>query len=252
MIFYFTGTGNSLDISNRLAERLDDRAVSIADEIGGPCSYRLEEGETVGIVSPIYFYGLPTIVEDFIGRMSFDREPSMYLVLSFGTYPAQALARAERLLSSKGFRLSARLCVRMPENYVMLFDPPDEREAGRILSSAYAEIEEFASAMASGRPVDMVTDENIWHRTVGALARPIYVHGRRTGRFYADTRCTGCGTCARICPSRAIEMVDRIPTWTKDRCIRCNACLNRCPMGALQFGRGTKGRGRYVNPNVRL
>ncbi len=252
MIFYFTATGNGLDISNRLAHSLDDDIHNIVDELKGDCVYSIREDERIIIVSPTYFYGLPTIVEEFIRRMSFDNRPRLYLVLSFGTIPGQAMARAEKLLSKHGCALSGKLTVRMPENYILMFDPPSENEIKSILSSAYDTLDRFSSAVQKDDVVDMTIPPTFGQKLTGLFARPMYEHGRGTGRFYVDRTCTGCGRCTRICPSEAIELIDRIPTWTKSRCIRCCACINRCPFKALQFGHSTRKRGRYVNPNVEL
>ena len=248
MIFYFSATGNGLDISNRLAHSFGDEIRNIADEVETDCSYDIDEGERIGIVSPTYFYGLPLIVEDFIRKMSFSRTPYLYMVLSFGTTPGQAMSRAEKLFSGCGYNLNGKLTVQMPENYVLMFDPPSEAEIRSILSSAYERVEAFAFLVKEGMDVDMSILPSVFQRITGIIARPMYVHGRGTGRFYAGTTCTRCGKCARVCPSHAIEMVDNIPTWTKSRCIRCCACINRCPTGALQFGRSTRKRERYVNP----
>ena len=248
MIFYFSATGNGLDISNRLAQSLNDAVYNIVDELKGDCSYHIEDGERIGVISPTYFYGLPTIVEEFISKMRFDNNPYLYLVLSFGTTPGQAMDRAEKLLSRYGFSLNSKLTVRMPENYILMFDPPTEQEAKRILSSAYGTLEEFSSFVKEKKNADMSISPSFFQRMTGVFARPMYVHGRGTGRFYVDRTCTGCGKCVRNCPSQAIELIDRIPTWTKSKCIRCCACINRCPFKALQFGRSTRKRERYVNP----
>ena len=252
MIFYFSATGNGLDISNRLAQSLGDSIRDIVDEIGTDCSYEFGEDERVGIVSPVHFYGLPLIVEDFIRKMRFSRVPYLYLVLSFGTTPGQAMERAEKLLSECGHTLNGRFMVRMPENYVLMFDPPGDAEVRRILSSASRKVEEFASAVTEGEDVDMSIPPTFFQRMTGIIARPMYIHGRGTGRFYAGTTCTRCGKCVKVCPSHAIELVDNISTWTSSRCLRCCACINRCPSKALQFGRSTGKRGRYVNPNVKF
>ncbi|MBO4552315.1 MAG: EFR1 family ferrodoxin [Candidatus Methanomethylophilaceae archaeon] len=250
MIFYFSATGNCLDAANRLAGSFGDKVLDIVEELKGGCNYHLEEGEKVGIVSPVHFYGLPMIVEDFIGRMRFDRTPYLYLVLTYGTTPGQAMQRAERVLAKSGYGLDSKLGVKMPENYVLMFDPPNDTEAKRILGAAYDRISVFADSVRDGKAVDMTDPVGVLDRITGIIARPMYDHGRGTGRFYVDTICTGCGKCVRVCPSKAIELIDRIPTWTKSKCLRCCACINRCPFKALQFGRSTKKRGRYVNPNV--
>ena len=41
--------------------------------------------------------------------------------------------------------------------------------------------------------------------------------------------CTGCGTCAMACPTRALEMIEGRPTHNKDRCVNCGACSTHCP-----------------------
>lgn len=46
--------------------------------------------------------------------------------------------------------------------------------------------------------------------------------------------CTGCETCAQLCPVNAIEMLENDegffePFVNQDKCINCGACLKRCP-----------------------
>ncbi|MDR0900656.1 MAG: coenzyme F420 hydrogenase subunit gamma [Methanobrevibacter sp.] len=41
--------------------------------------------------------------------------------------------------------------------------------------------------------------------------------------------CTGCGTCAMACQTRAIKMLEGRPEVNKDRCIKCGVCNTHCP-----------------------
>ena len=43
-------------------------------------------------------------------------------------------------------------------------------------------------------------------------------------------------------------MTDGRPVWTKNKCLKCCGCINRCPVSAIQYGKRTASRGRYVNP----
>ena len=50
--------------------------------------------------------------------------------------------------------------------------------------------------------------------------------------------CTGCGTCSRICPKKAITMETGVPTIDRKQCIRCFCCQEFCPVGAMRVHRG--------------
>ncbi|GAH26880.1 unnamed protein product [marine sediment metagenome] len=48
--------------------------------------------------------------------------------------------------------------------------------------------------------------------------------------FYADSKCTGCGICEKVCLSQKIKMINKKPVWQKNvKCYLCYACLNYCP-----------------------
>ena len=56
MIFYFTGTGNSLYAAQKLADG-GEEIVSIVEALRSKTfHYTLKEGEKLGFVFPVYFY----------------------------------------------------------------------------------------------------------------------------------------------------------------------------------------------------
>jgi flavodoxin len=65
MIFYFSGTGNSLQVAKSVAEHNKEKLISIAAAInsnGGCYEYNLEDNEMIGFVYPIYAWAPPKIV----------------------------------------------------------------------------------------------------------------------------------------------------------------------------------------------
>jgi flavodoxin len=65
MIFYFSGTGNSLWVAKKLAELQDDQILFIPklmEEKRGPFSFTLKQDEMLGFVFPVYAWAPPKIV----------------------------------------------------------------------------------------------------------------------------------------------------------------------------------------------
>jgi ferredoxin len=44
-------------------------------------------------------------------------------------------------------------------------------------------------------------------------------------------KCTLCGACADVCPTKAITVSDKVET-AKEKCTACSACVKACPTGA--------------------
>ena len=65
MVFYFTGTGNSLYI----AKQIEEKPVSIPQIMKG--SHLDFTADQIGIVAPVYGHEVPPMVKDFLKKSSF-------------------------------------------------------------------------------------------------------------------------------------------------------------------------------------
>lgn len=51
--------------------------------------------------------------------------------------------------------------------------------------------------------------------------------------YVDDKRCSGCGECLSVCPTRAIELEDGVACIDQTKCQACEACLDVCPQNAI-------------------
>jgi ferredoxin len=248
MLFYFSGTGNSLYAATKLLEDTDEELINIAETVNSRhFSYELSSpDEKVGFVFPVYFYGLPSIVSWFISKLEFTNySPGYtYAVITCGNSISGADQMLRDKLTKSGHSLDVVYTLKMPDNYVIAYELPNKMEQLEILSNAELELKKIKKLIQINNTDGYSSGSK--EQLISSAAYSFYLHGRKTKKFYADETCTGCGLCATRCASTAIEIVDGKPTWVKDRCILCLGCMNRC--SSIQYGKATVGRARYVHP----
>lgn len=254
MIFYFSGTGNSLYVAQRLHENECGELIDIADARNKKSfKYKVTGQEKIGFVFPVYFLGLPTVVSKFIDQLIIesDEKPFIYTVITCGGSLGNADKMLAKRLKQRNLQLNSAFSIQMPSNYVMMYDVPAREEQNLTLQSAEKQIDKIVGLLKVNEKGDFVSHRGYLAPMTPLLYR-IYGIYRNTKKFYATDACTSCGLCEEICPSRVIQLTSGKPEWTKEKCSHCSACINRCPAKEIQYGDSTKNRGRYVNPNVKF
>ncbi len=51
--------------------------------------------------------------------------------------------------------------------------------------------------------------------------------------YVNEALCKGCGVCAEVCTTGAIQIINGLARIAQDVCRECDACLSACPHGAL-------------------
>jgi ferredoxin len=253
-IYYFTGTGNSLAAAERIAAVLGGcELVPIALLQNTPGDI-VPAADRVGIVCPVYDAGLPRIVAEFVGRLDLSRASYSFGIVTLGGTGVSALHQLNGIVSGKsGKKLDAAWIVKMPGNFppIAKIAPPEKQQ--EILQSAYARLAEIAGLIGNGAMVSP------GFSPVSSLMRSLVyppffrnVHGMDKA-FSVTDACTSCGTCAKVCPVENIVMLHDRPSWLH-HCELCCACLHFCPPEAIQLNVffGSKGRGRYRHPDVKV
>ena len=247
MILYFSATGNCKYVATRLMQAAEQEMLYIADCVKEN-RYDFAD-ETIGIISPTYDWGLPSIVKEFLEKASF-QTGYLYFIATYGTTPGATGYMANK--SIQGREIDAYYSVRMADTWTPIFDLSTPEKVAKYTKNTEAEIDaviQVISERHTNRHMSPHTPAFIteW------IVEPIYNNKvRRTSHFRVEDTCIGCGLCAKKCPVQAIEMRDKKPVWVKDKCVMCLGCLHRCPKFAIQYEDKTKTHGQYTNPNVKV
>lgn len=250
MIFYFSGTGNSLHVAEEVAKSQGELPISIARELDqGTLSYHLKKNELLGFVYPIYAWGPPKIVLDFIRKIKIQCEdPYVFSICTCGGNEGNATHVLQKALHSKRLMLDSAFSLVMPGNYIIGDDVRSNDKIAEILKRAEERLKAIITVIETRQSsvFQLIPGSKSFMHT--AVINPLFNwFGRSTKNFYATDACTRCGLCEKICPVHCIAVKEK-PIWSKD-CTQCLACINRCPAKAIQYGAHTADRGRYVYPN---
>ena len=245
MIFYFSGTGNSKHIADKIADSTGERLVSISESIIEENeTYKIGENESIGFIFPVYWYCMPTIVEKFIEQLKLSgyQKQYVYAITTYGIAAGNVMDRLTLILNNKQIQLNGIFGVKMVDNYVVGYNIISIDKQRIILDNAEVEIDKIRSMIESR--------DNIEYIKKGAIAfvTPItgyaYRKTNHTKKFFVTQECNGCKQCERSCPCNAIHMVDGKPIWAGE-CTFCLKCIHGCKQSAIQYGKFTEKRDRY-------
>lgn len=254
MIFYFTATNNCKYVGTRISKELKEEVIPIVECIEkNEFSFKLNSKETVGVVSPTYCWGLPSIVKEFLQKVKFQnvKKDNYFLFLTtYGTTTGQIGKFADDCVKSKGIKFAGKYSVKMPDVWTPTYDLSDPIKVQKINEQAEIEITEVIEKIKKKTSGNFMKDKvPLLPSKMGKL---IYEKDRKTKNFHVEDSCISCGRCMKKCPVHAIVIKDGKPVWVKEKCIMCLRCLHHCPTFAIQYGNNTKKHGQYVNPYVKL
>ncbi|MCL2416412.1 MAG: EFR1 family ferrodoxin [Bacteroidales bacterium] len=234
-IDYYTGTGGSQLIAERLAEKLKtENNTVIVNRI-----YRADtkEPKTLDVdyyvlIFPVHGFNPPKPIFEWAKHLTANGcKTAIISVAGAGNALTNTACRykTRKLLKKVGFDIIYQDMVRMPNSWKNV---PERLKYTRLLSKLPTKIEKIAKAIATekrGRKLIYWFDY-----LLTALGRTTQnsTHKFGSGINVLDS-CTSCGLCAKNCCSSNIQMETNLPKFG-NQCDMCLGCVYNCPQRALQ------------------
>jgi len=231
IIYYFSGTGNSLRTAIRIAERIGG-----AEIISVRCNAEnvpAENADVIGFVCPAYEWDIPGTMRQFAEKLKLNPNAYIFMIVTYIAIHGKSFETMENILSMKKAHLNYGAVLRCVASQCTAYAPfPPEK-----LMIPYME-----------KNIDKISKEiserkNRAYPTMAWLTRKIYprlmtpymeVEREYDKGFYTDERCVGCAICEKVCPTQNIKIQGKHPVWNH-HCHGCMACVAYCPTKAIQF-----------------
>ena len=235
-LFCFSGTGNSLHVALELDKELENNEIlPINDDFQID---KFDNVDKVGFIFPVYAYGMPRTVENFIGKNEFSEDVYYFAIATCGGTPGNTIKNLDKLLRKNKCKLSAGFTVKeknhnlMEANLFMKF----MIIAGGSEPDSFLKKKEQIVDIVKGNKTNKLETSSWLANKLGDMLHKTALNQLKdnVNQFYVNSKCNGCGTCVNICPKDNIELKDGEPIWSDD-CESCFGCLQWCPQAAIGY-----------------
>lgn len=260
LIFYFTGSGNSYFIAKKISSFLNENLISINNSIkiqnylniDQKYEYELKDDEYIGFVFPIYYFGVPNVINNFIDKLKLINYKNQYIfaIITYDISYGDSYYQFKKLLEKNNYFLNSIFSVKMPGNCILLYNPKSNEEQKNIFKNAILSLENIKEDILNKKITSQRKD--IINNIIHFLLKKFFYNIYTTKKYYVLNNCIHCSLCVSKCPSNIIclDNTSKKPVWKNDGCVHCLSCINNCPVQAIQYGNLTKKRDRYNLNNL--
>lgn len=258
-LHYFTGTGNSLRVIDTCKSCFEKENHEVTlSEIDLKSSV-VEEADLIGFCFPVYAFDIPRICRKFLKSIpKFKPKQQVFILVTAGDEDESgfSIINCSKILLHKNCDIVYADVIEMPANWTTAMNPPDKHASAQIVKKGTEKAEQISNDILKG--IQNYHEFNVPKRLGKIGLYKEYCLFKYLGiynlwrSFKVYDSCNGCQLCARTCPTKSIDIVNKTPQW-KSSCEQCMRCVNICPSEAIyqSYGGGTKGKNRYIEPHFK-
>ena len=246
MILYFSATGNSEYIAKYIGYLNNDEVINITDYLKQNKEMNFHSNTPYLVVCPIYLSTIPSIIFKALITAKLEGNKNIYFIMTCaGSGTSAAAVSLKKIAKKLNMNYRGVEHLSMPQDYLIFFKVSNEQANNEKMNKALERVPNLAKAIKENK--DFNKDKvGLMHKL---SIKPVEVifNGLciKPKKFYSTKECIGCGLCSKLCPLNNIKIINNKPIWGK-KCIHCTACINHCPKQAIEYGKKTIEKNRYV------
>lgn len=231
VIYYFSGTGNSLRAARIIAAEIGGAAlISMRRD---PREAAAPNAEVIGFVCPVYEWDVPKTVKSFIARLAVNPQAYTFMAATYIAIHGRCFETVDAALRAKGSRLDYGRALRCVASQCTAYEPfpPAKLMVPFMERKSRAIGKEIAVRKRRKYPAMSPVSKSLYPKMMVPFLNVQHEYDKG---FYLSGACTGCGVCRKVCPCHNITFSGKRPVWNH-MCEGCNACVVYCPTKAIQF-----------------
>ena len=254
--FYFSGTGNTKFIAEKLCKKLSGVYATELFDITAKSDFtlNLKQADVILLAFPIYGSAPPIPMREFVHRykQNFSGK-SVIIAETQYFYSGDGAASIGRTIEKSGGKVIAAEHFNMPNNLsdCKIFPIRNGVDCKKTLSRAEKRMDAFVKRILRGK----VTKRgfSVFSHAVGYYTQRIFWRkgepDKRKQLKINELQCIGCGVCARNCPVDNLKM-ENGKAAANIQCVMCYRCVNLCPRRAITLIGSSAPEKQYKGPRT--
>lgn len=258
-IVYFSGTGNTKFLSEKLLQKFKEKEVSdielvpVEDALGDIRSFECED-TILGIGYPVYDLMPPNIIMEFVGKLNKTKFPNAAFVFStYTTNPLDSNYYIIQKLQDKGFHVATQENFKAPGASSYFYSNPNYpivKGKSVFCKGINWQIDNFViNILDSNNRANIPIQYHRLHNFHQTFSKMIFGN-----LFYRNLKtnnsCNNCGQCAKSCPTSNLLMQEgKLIIKNSNGCMRCLRCVQTCNKKAINFT-SSKRTGSYTREMI--